>query len=437
MKPPVVLILSHCGFAFVEQLAPLVREASCEVRILSSLPEKAVDSRRACLEELCDQLYMTDDHTLTWQDVQAALDDAAGSDREVVCCISVWEGYRQLMARANQLLGTKDTSPEQVATLTDKYLLRKVLLDREVSEVGSELLNEDAFRRHQLAGGRKFIKPRRGAASFGTFRLSESTTWDSILALKAELEGDVIFNGIFEREDTFVIEDYIDGQEYSVEIIMKDGLHYILAIHEKGCTEKNMTSLETTCITPPQSLNNADYASLASWLNDVFAAFGVEDGCFHLEAKLTTGGKWEIIEINPRVGGSLISKSVEQFTGGYCILRLWLGALVADKVEHALHPKDILGKLSVSGSKPSPSGKATFFRVYYCDKGVIESIKENPVPVPACFAQQIAKAGDRYDSDNKENFLGQALWTFGCEQMSDVFNEIYESSKDLYTVSYC
>ncbi len=125
----------------------------------------------------------------------------------------------------------------------------------------------------------------------------------------------------------FMAEDYIAGQEFSFETLLVDGQAHVVAVHEKyEVTETADTVLEDSCTTPPASLDQAQIAAGLHWLKNVLGCMDLKWGCYHVEARFT-GQHWDLIEINPRVGGSLISHSVEAVTAGHSMLSLWLDLL--------------------------------------------------------------------------------------------------------------
>ena len=104
-----VLLLSHCGFSFMENLAAAVRARGLRVLILTSRPADDTPRRLARLRELADAvLDVPDRHELVEQDVATALEALRSRGEKVVACLSVWEGYRALMARANAGLDVQD-----------------------------------------------------------------------------------------------------------------------------------------------------------------------------------------------------------------------------------------------------------------------------------------------------------------------------------------
>ncbi|WP_432723858.1 ATP-grasp domain-containing protein [Jeongeupia wiesaeckerbachi] len=430
-----ILILSHVGFSFVDQLAKQAADEAVERYILTSLPEPDNLSRLEDLKGLGEWFGATQQHELNWDDVKGAIADIQAQGKTINACVCVWEGYRSLMAQANAYLGVTDIHPDAVDLLTNKYALRRLLYQHGLSEVQAEPLTEGNLLSYQAQGAIKFIKPYRGIASFGAFRLTPDVRWSDIQALHQELRSDTVFQAIFAEQDPFIIEDYISGTEYSFEILVEENTQHIIAIHEKSeVSFKKMTTLENACVSPPVSLAPADIDSARTWLNSVFSLLDISTGCFHLEAKFN-GKRWELIEINPRVGGSLISQSVEQLTEGYSMLNLWI-KLLLQSTRRDTSVSQLLGELALSGGKPSPKGKATFFRVFFGEVGVIERVDERPGEHAPILSQVFVKPGSTFTSASKENFVGQALWALDYACLADSYASISRQSEDLIELTY-
>ena len=435
MKEKGILILSHVGFSFVDQLASQISNEGIERYILSSKPEDQNNDRISELKTMGEWFNSTEQHQLCWDDVLNTIKQLQSDNINVVACISVWEGYRGLMALANEYLGIKDITNDCVSLLTNKFELRKKLFQHGLSNILVEPLTEKVFNAYQQQAVAKFIKPFRGIASFGTFKLTAELCWNDIITLQQQLKEDVVYNGIFAAHDPFIIEDYIHGNEFSFEILVEDGSNHIVAIHEKSeVSQEKMTTLENACVCPPISLTAGDVSKASHWLDEVFLLLNINSGCFHVEAKYDNG-QWEIIEINPRVGGSFISQSVEHFTNGHSLVNLWIKLLLQSTQEDAQYSQ-LLASLSVTGANLSPNQKATFFRVFYGEVGTVSSVEQEPGRFPPLMTQVFVKEGDCFSVSHKENFVGQALWALDAKQLMQSYRQISQQSDSLIKVTY-
>ncbi|MFF9015119.1 acetyl-CoA carboxylase biotin carboxylase subunit family protein [Streptomyces sp. NPDC014870] len=440
-----VLLLSHVGFSFLEDLARTVRARGLKVHVLSSLPEpQHQGSRPGALADLADDVRITGEHVLTPHDVEEHLDRLRAAGVSVACCLTVWEGYRHLMALANARLGVPDLDEKQVPELRDKLTLRNRLADAGLSRGRASALTPETLAARQRDGGRHFVKPVSGLASFGTFPLTPATTWTDLERIAAEARADTVYASAFGTEPggrgmEFLVEDYVPGREFSFEVIVVDGASHVVAVHEKcEVTETPGTVLENACVSPPTSLSREETAAGLRWLARVLDTLGLDQGCFHVEARYDPPAGWDLIEVNPRVGGSLISPSVAALTGGPGLLDLWLDALLAGGGDRttATYLKT-LESLSYGSDGTTPSPYATFFRVFFADPGTLRAVGPGDgLPLRPVLSQILLKAGDVVESSAREVFLGQVLWSMDRADRDAILPGLLPASERAIEIVY-
>ncbi len=432
-----ILLLSHCGYSFLEDLVAITKSIGRECYILSSLPEK--NERITELEALGNWSRITKEKALHLNDVQQALAVLTSSGKEIEACISVWEGYRDYMAWANNSLGIADLSCESIETLTDKYALRLQLSACRLSEVKTQILTKEVLEQAKNNSPKKFIKPRKGLASYGAFSLQDSTTWEDIEKIKREVIHDHEYTTWIAKEEVdFIMEDYIPGQEYSFEIICVEGKCHILAIHEKvDVTEKAGTVHEGACISPSITLDKLAIQQAEQWIYRIFETLQLDWGCFHLEAKCYQG-QWEVIEINPRVGGAYISQSVATLIEGESLLALWLKSLVLQQdkksyqaLKHLLHQQSMQGELFWKRKN------GVFFRVYFAEPGKVINNISMPSLLPSPYLKKVfLTENSRIPVRSREIFLAQFLWKIPQEQLKELSSPLIKNSQDYLEVNY-
>lgn len=436
-----VLLLSHVGFSFMEDLAGTVRARGLDVHVLSSLPEpQHQEARPGALADLADDVRITSGHVLTPQDVEDHLDRLEAAGVTVLCCLTVWEGYRHLMALANARLGVPDLDEKQIPELRDKLTLRNRLADAGLSRGRAAALTPEtlATRRDDVRRGdgrRWFVKPVSGIASFGTFPLTPDTTWADLERITAEAHADPVYASAFASGVEFLVEDYVPGREFSFEVIVVDDTAHVVAVHEKcEVTETAGTVLENACVSPPTSLAPEEIAAGIRWVTSVLDVLGLRWGCFHVEARYAPAG-WDLIEVNPRVGGSLISPSVAALTGGPGLLDLWLDSLLTAHAPAGFLAK--LKELSYDADGTARSAYATFFRVFFADPGTIRAVGPNPeLPLRPVLSQILLKPGDVVESSSREVFLGQVLWRMDRADRDTVLPALLPASEHAIEIEY-
>ncbi|MFJ4811710.1 ATP-grasp domain-containing protein [Streptomyces longwoodensis] len=448
-----VLLLSHVGFSFMEDLLGTLRPRGLRGYVLSSLPEPQHQADRpAVLGGLADHVHVTSGHVLTARDVEDCLDRLRAAGEQVQCCLTVWEGYRHLMALANARLGVPDLDEKQVLDLRDKLTLRNRLADAGLSRGRASLLTPETLAARRSDGGRYFVKPVSGIASFGTFPLTADTTWGDVERITAEARSDTVYADVFtarpgpgtlnpdaERGDRpgmdFLVEDYVPGREFSFEVIAVDAEPHVVAVHEKcEVTETAGTVLENACVSPPVSLSQQEVAAGIHWVAKVLDVLDLDWGCFHVEARHTASG-WDLIEVNPRVGGSLISPSVAALTGGPGLLDLWLDSLLtADRPDGF---GVTLRSLSFAADGTTPCRSATFFRVFFAEPGTIRAVGLNDdLPLEPVVAHVLLEPGDVVHSSSREVFLGQVLWRMDRADRDAVLPRLLPASEHAIEIVY-
>ena len=220
MKQKGIMILSHCGFSFVEDLCSNLKAIGLAAYVLTSKPLKEEQARIEILSEHAKIVHVSQSHALTFSDSDNFIDVLRSHDQDVLACITVWEGYRHIMAKTNIKLNAHDLFPEKVELLRDKFLLRKKLKEYGLSNTETTLLNKENFESFKHSKKKIFVKPRSGLASYGAFLLKQEDRWSKILKIQKHIRADKEYQSAFHDMTDFIAEDYINGIEYSFEIIV-------------------------------------------------------------------------------------------------------------------------------------------------------------------------------------------------------------------------
>lgn len=439
-----ILILSHCGFSFLEDIIAALTERGLRSYVLSSLPlAERRKERLTDLRQKVAHLYSTEAHELVWDDVDHALGQLRDAGERVLACITVWEGYRGLMAHANARLGVPDLAPGKIDALRDKLALRNRLNELGLSQVRAQALTPELLFSLQQSGGRYFIKPVSGIASYGAFPLRAETTWDHIQCIRDEAKDDIVYRSALGATQAFLIEDYLVGREFSFELIVAAGLIHVVGIHEKcEVTEMVGTVLEDSCTSPPYSIDEAAAGAGIAWVREMFLRLDLDWGCFHVEARFD-GAHWDLIEINPRVGGSLISHSVKALNGGQGVLEMWLDLLVVhapsgDSVNvnaRQTYLSQLASNSYTDGGVP-PSDQATFFRVYFAGPGKVAQVNVRKMDQEPSLSHVLLKEGDEIANTAREVFLGQLLWELKRTERDATLPALIRASDNAIDVEY-
>lgn len=399
----------------VGQVTTALSRRGLATYVLASSPTRNVPTE---WQADVDVLRITDGHALRSVDIDAFLDELSAADVPIIGCLTVWDAYRELMAYANRRLGAADLSGETVRRLRDKLAMRDCLREQGLSNVGTWPLDE-----HRYAAlddrTRYFVKPREGLASLGAFRADRLENMSDLDALWCRAQQDVAYAGVFEGAPSFIVEDFIDGVECSFEVSVRQGVARVHAVHEKvDLRASGRTTLENACVCPPTSLDCTEVDLGGAHVERCLAALGANTGVYHVEARFERGRGWEIVEVNPRIGGSYIVASTRQHSG-------------VDLLEHWI---DLL--LGGSGEPAAPARRSTFFRVFYGESGrQIARLVRRPGRIEVLEDKLLASEGEVLPDVDREIFVGQALWDITA-MSPDVFDSFLLETELYLAVDY-
>lgn len=102
-----------------------------------------------------------------------------------------------------------------------------------------------------------------------------------------------------------VVQEYIEGEEFSVESLTQAGHTLHVCITKKQITS-GVFCVETGH-TLPANLDACDARRLLQEVTVAVAAVGIQNSWSHCEVKRKTDGSWVILEVAPRIGGGRIS----------------------------------------------------------------------------------------------------------------------------------
>lgn len=116
-------------------------------------------------------------------------------------------------------------------------------------------------------------------------------------------------------EKKAIVEEYIEGDEYSYETISYQGKHTNLAVTKKYTTGAPHFIETGHC--QPCDLSEETLQKVHKVMYAALDALKITDGASHGEFKITPDGKVRIIEIGSRMGGDCIGSDLVQLSTGY------------------------------------------------------------------------------------------------------------------------
>lgn len=204
-------------------------------------------------------------------------------------------------------MGLVSNSYSDALATTNKYEMRKIFLENNVSSPNF-ILAVDESTEFDL----KFpviVKPVDRSGSRGISKVYTKVDLDSTIK-RAQTES---FSG------KVIVEEYVEGDEVSVETISWEGKHYILAITDKDTTgEPYFVELAHH---QPSSLDLTIQDKIKIETIKALNSLNVKFGASHSEFKITNDGDVYAIEVGARMGGDFIGSDLVYLSTGYDYLK--------------------------------------------------------------------------------------------------------------------
>lgn len=214
-----------------------------------------------------------------------------------------------VMGRINDELGLSGISREQAICATNKHLMRKAFEKGNAPSPKSILAQdaEDAWSRLQNEFDTDAIlKPSRNSGSRGIAKVSRNMDKGDFIRAYDEALSE-------SRDHSVLIEQFIEGPEFSIEMIVWQGEIHVLTVTDKKTTgAPHFVELGHN---QPSCFSDTDVETLKAAAVAGVRALGVNNCACHAEAKLMNG-KAYLMEVGARLGGDFISTELTHLSTG-------------------------------------------------------------------------------------------------------------------------
>eukprot|EP00123_Amoebidium_parasiticum_P011214 comp20581_c0_seq1/m.26497 comp20581_c0_seq1/g.26497 ORF comp20581_c0_seq1/g.26497 comp20581_c0_seq1/m.26497 type:complete len:488 (-) comp20581_c0_seq1:288-1751(-) len=206
------------------------------------------------------------------------------------------------------------------------------------------------------------LKPSSGASSDGVYRCN---TLEDVLmrfdSVAHELKTNFLFNWSPGCEACVLLEEYIDGDEFDVDVMLWNGeTVYANAIDNYSCPEPYFMETGSAC---PTLYTGKRQQQLLDYSSQCVKALGFDHGLFHVEIKYSmkrsfvdadgeTLGQPLLIEVNPRMGGGRTHLFHKEVYGVDIFENFFLSALnIPINPPRASVPKCAIGDYEICAEK--------------------------------------------------------------------------------------
>mgnify|MGYP001166455759 CR=1 FL=1 len=208
----------------------------------------------------------------------------------------------QFVIMANELnkrFNIKCEDSDLLKTFKNKFECSKIMKKLNIFKRKSFVMKNDKDKIPKITFP-CIIKPNSGTGSINVYKI------DNLKNLKVKIKF------FFKKKIEFVVEEYIDGQEYSLEVLFLDKKIIFEQLIEKQINDKDHYVESGHII---HSKFSSKILNIKKKILNKIKKFKMNKIFLHIEFKIDNNDKVEIIEINPRLAGGFIPILVKETCG--------------------------------------------------------------------------------------------------------------------------
>lgn len=205
----------------------------------------------------------------------------------------------------SKVLGLPTHNADAIRMARDKYQLRNRLCEAGLSSGKSQLVEPGDFDKYSIIKGATYPCIIKDTAGTGSQNVWIAYDEEGLLLTLDKAAQEVLRGQI-------AIEPFFSGTLYSIETISWAGQTRLISLTSRITSPEPCFREEA--FSSPVTINAATNAALAVWIENVLKSIGYSHGFAHTEFMITDTG-FEVIEINPRLGGVQIGEALCQSFG--------------------------------------------------------------------------------------------------------------------------
>lgn len=227
--------------------------------------------------------------------------------------LTFWEDSAGEAARVAAALGLPGNPPEAVDAARSKVRTRE--LSARLGLPTPKALRvrslDELFAAAAEVGFPAVIKPEFGAEAMGCVRVDGFESLPGVYKLVRTVVTPE-YNTIFRAGSDLLLEQYLDGVEFDVDLVLQDGECVFSSVSQNWPTAE--PSFQETGLHLPPDHDKKAVRGLVDLSVRTVQSFGFRRGVLHVEGKCTSRGP-RVVEVNSRMGGGRIHQMVEAVWG--------------------------------------------------------------------------------------------------------------------------
>ncbi len=227
--------------------------------------------------------------------------------------LTFYEDTIATVARVAATLGLPGNPVEAVDAARSKVRTRELSAELGLPTPRAERVRslDELFAAASVIGFPAVVKPEFGASAMGCVRVDDFEALPGIYSLVRGVV-DPSHDGIFRMGNDLLLEEYLDGIEFDVDLVMHDGACVFSSVSQNWPTAE--PSFQERGLHLPLDHDRRAVGRLVDLAVDTARAFGLTRGVLHVEGKCTSRGP-RLVEVNARLGGGRIHEMVRAVWG--------------------------------------------------------------------------------------------------------------------------
>ncbi|MGE7185734.1 ATP-grasp domain-containing protein [Peribacillus sp. NPDC006672] len=217
-----------------------------------------------------------------------------------------------ITAKVAEELGLKNVTYNAAFLARNKDYAREIYKQHSVPSAKFKKVQsyDDALIAAESIGFPVVLKPTNAASSQNVFFIKDKENLYNSMKKIQEFKYTYMD---FNVRDEYLIEEYLDGNEFSVELFLLDGKPILSVVTEKQTSD--LPYFVETMHVLPAPINEDLEEQITLTALKALEAIGLVNGPSHVEIKVTSNGP-KIIEVNGRPGGDNISSDLLKLSFG-------------------------------------------------------------------------------------------------------------------------
>lgn len=186
-------------------------------------------------------------------------------------------------------LGLNTNSYQTALNTTNKVLMKELFVKNNLQTAKYVIINKNKEIKWEHFPC--IVKPSDSSAGRGLTYCTD----------KAQLKKAFIKAKSFSNTKEILLEEYIEGKQYSIETISCNGNHQVIAINDEEI--HSLPTIIEMSHTIPSHINKSTKKNIMSLIPMILDDFNIRYGACHIELRVTSNGEIYIIELASRTGG--------------------------------------------------------------------------------------------------------------------------------------